>query len=203
MSQVRPVTYVSGLDMFAHFCCDRLLITTWHNRTRGRSGVSTIRCVSLQPFTSGGHMRLSKFLITVSAFGLLVSVAKAQEPTKEEASEASAGMKKVEATRHVPSGAKRTIYFLSGANPDCSPYEGIEVRKTKEPEHGTIEVVPSDGFPNFAKENARFKCNDKKIRGLKVNYKSSGDYVGPDGFVLFVMYPDGFAREINMHVSVH
>lgn len=147
-------------------------------------------------------MRLNKFLLTVGAFGLLVSVAKAQEPTKEEASEASAGMKKIEVTRYVPSGARRTIYFLSGANPDCSPYEGIEVRKTKEPEHGTVEVMSGSGFPTFSKDNIRFKCNATKIRGLSVNYKSSQDYVGPDSFVLFVMYPDGFARELNIGVSV-
>ena len=28
----------------------------------------------------------------------------------------------------------------------------------------------------------RFKCNDKKTRGLLVNYKSTGGYVGPDAF---------------------
>jgi hypothetical protein len=58
----------------------------------------------------------SKFLLTtVCAFGLLLSVASAEEAEKE--------LQKFEFTRWVPTGTKRTIWFLYGANPDCSPWD--------------------------------------------------------------------------------
>jgi hypothetical protein len=90
-----------------------------------------------------------------------------------------------------------------GANPDCSPLDGdIEVRTAKQPEHGGVEIVAGDRFPNFAKDNVRAKCNAKKLRGVIVNYKSSGGYVGPDGFDLLVLYPTGFAREVRFNINV-
>ena len=49
---------------------------------------------------------MSKFLLTVCAFGLLLSSAFAQEWTKEEQ---AAGMKTTEFTRHIPAGKQRTL----------------------------------------------------------------------------------------------
>ena len=48
----------------------------------------------------------------------------------------------------------------------------------------------------------RFKCNDKKTRGLLINYKSNGGYVGPDAFDILVLYPTGYAREVHYNVNV-
>ena len=47
---------------------------------------------------------MSKFLLTVSAFGLLLSSAFAQEWTKEERA-----AKTTEFTRHMPAGKQRTL----------------------------------------------------------------------------------------------
>jgi hypothetical protein len=141
-----------------------------------------------------------KFLLTVSVFGLLLSSASAAEEWSTD--ERLSGMQKYEFTRYIPSGTKRTIEFVYGANPDCSSIEGIEIRKTQEPEHGSLEIVPGERFPNFAKDNIRFKCNEKKIRGFIVNYKSAKDYVGPDGFDFLVLYPTEFAREVRFNLNV-
>jgi hypothetical protein len=128
---------------------------------------------------------MSKFLLTtVCAFGLLLSVVSAEEVETWRKD----GLQKFQFTRFVPTGTKRTVEFLYGANPDCSPMDGIEVRTTHAPEHGVIEVVSNEQFPNFARDNVRFKCNDKKILGLSVNYRSAGEYVGPDGFDLLILY---------------
>ena len=136
---------------------------------------------------------MSKFLLTtVFAFGLLLSVASAPE----------AALVKRNATRYVPSGIQRTLWFLHGANPDCSPIDSIEVRTTKEPEHGAVEIVPGQGFPAFPRDNVRFKCNEKKISGLNVNYKSSDKYVGPDEFDLLVLWPTGRAWEMHFNMIV-
>src|SRR5262245_33481069 len=142
---------------------------------------------------------MSKFLLTVCAFGLLLSSAFAQEWTKEER---QSGVQRLEFTRHVSSGAKRTIEFVNAVNPDCSIPEGLEVKKTSEPTHGTVEIVPSQGFAQFAKDNPRSKCNDRKIHGFNLNYKSANGYRGPDEFDIFVMYPNGFAREVHFNMNV-
>ena len=145
-----------------------------------------------------GENNMSKFLLAVCVLGLLFSSASAREDTEDELKE---GMQKYEFTRHVSSGKKQILEFVYGAYADCSPHD-VEVKTTLEPEHGSIEAVPGDRFPSFKKENARFKCNDKKIRGVIVNYKSRGGYVGSDKFELLILYPGGFAREIRYNVNV-
>ena len=144
---------------------------------------------------------MSKFLLTVTAFGLLLSSASAQEQWSKE--EIEAGVKRFEYTRHVPSGKPRTLNFHVFANPDCSTVEGMEIKKTQEPKHGTIEIVPGDGFPQYTKDNVRFKCTQRKLRGSVVNYKSSDGYKGPDEFEILILHPDGFANEVHYNVNVH
>jgi hypothetical protein len=142
---------------------------------------------------------MSKFLVTVCAFGLLLSSASAQEWTKEEI---EAGVKKSEITRHVPSGRSSPLRFLTALNPDCSIVEGYEFKITKQPEHGTVEVVSSEHFTTFAKENPRFKCNEKKTRGLAISYKSADGYKGLDAFEVLELSPNGFAWELRWNINV-
>ena len=60
----------------------------------------------------------------------------------------------------------------------------------------------TDHYPSFTKDNVRFKCNDKKVHALYLNYKSKNGYVGPDDLDVLALFPGGFAREahINLHV---
>jgi hypothetical protein len=48
-------------------------------------------------------------------------------------------------------------------------------------------------FPNFEKENIRYKCNQHKVRGQQVNYKSAEKYIGSDTLELLVLFAGGFA----------
>jgi hypothetical protein len=141
---------------------------------------------------------MSKSVLTVGAFGLLLSFASAEEAPvlKDEA------LTKRAATRYVPSGITRTLWFLYAAKPDCSLMGSTEVRTTKEPAHGAVEIVPTEDFPTFARDNVRFKCNDKKIRGLNVDYKSAEEYVGPDEFDLLVLWPGGNAWDMHFNIIV-
>jgi len=146
---------------------------------------------------------MGKFLLTVCAvFGLFVSSASAQD--EKEQAWRTEGVQKLEFTRFLSAGKKITLDFAYALNPDCSPAEGgpVEVKTTTEPEHGAVEVVPGDGFPNFAKTNIRFKCNDKRTRGFFIKYKSTGGYVGPDKFEMLILYPSGLAREVNYNINV-
>jgi hypothetical protein len=137
----------------------------------------------------------------VCAFGLLLSFASAEETSVETLRQE--GLQRTNLTRFVPSGVDRTVEFLYGANPDCSPMDGsIEVRTTREPEHGAVEIVPSDNFPNFARDNIRFKCNEKRIRGVSVKYKSSEGHIGPDEFEVLVLYPGGYGRAVHFNIHV-
>ena len=141
-------------------------------------------------------MAQMKMLSTLFAL-LLSSSVSAQEATKDEPVRIP-GLTKYEITRYVVSGKKQTIEFVYGAYPDCSPLEWIEIRKVKEPEHGTVEIAPGEHF-----NNDRTKCgNGKKIRGQTVSYKSSGGYTGPDAFDLLVLYPSGTAREMHFIMNV-
>jgi len=138
---------------------------------------------------------MKKFLLALSVFGLLLSSASADEGSVKEP---EALLKKV-ATRYVPSGIARTLWFLYGAHVDCSAWDSIEVRTIKEPEHGTVEIAPGEGFGQFANGS---KCNGKKMSGVNVNYKSSGGYLGPDEFDLLVLWPNGFAWEMHFNMLV-
>jgi hypothetical protein len=135
------------------------------------------------------------------AFGLLLSFALAEEANEPDAF-VKEGLKKSDLTRYVPSGKNRTVWFVYAANPDCSSQGDIDIKTTKEPAHGTIEIVPGEGFVSFQSEHYRTKCGGKKLRGVNVNYKSSGGYVGPDEFDVIALYPKGFGWEVHFNMSV-
>src|SRR5262249_21432175 len=103
-------------------------------------------------------------------------------------------------TRVVASGAKQRIDVYDSLNPDCSATGDINVRVTKQTEHGTEETVAPTGYPHFPKENIRSKCSQYKDNGMMVNYKAAEKYTGNDEFDLLVLYPGGFARELHFDI---
>jgi hypothetical protein len=85
---------------------------------------------------------MNKFLLTVCAFGLLLSVAFAQEKSGEQYREERShifgieGQESYSFTRTVPSGTSQRFEFLAALNPDCTASGDINVRVIKQPEHG-------------------------------------------------------------------
>ena len=151
---------------------------------------------------------MSKFLLTVCAFGLLSSSAFAEEKSLERLREERShifgieGLESQTYTRIVASGAKLRIGLYTSLNPDCSATGDINVRVTKQPEHGSVETTTATLFPGYPKENIRSKCNDHKVRGKQVDYKSAEKYVGDDTLDLLVLFPGGFAWEVHYDISV-
>jgi hypothetical protein len=151
---------------------------------------------------------MSKFLLTVCAFGLVLSSALAEEKSREQYREESSHILGIEGqasqsfTRFVASGAKQRMGFYAALNPDCTASGDVTVRVTKQPEHGTVETVGTTGYAHFAKENIRSKCNQHKVKGTLVNYKVAEKYTGKDEFDLLILYPEGFARELHFDISV-
>jgi hypothetical protein len=115
---------------------------------------------------------MRKFLLTVCALGLLSSSAFAQEKSPEQM------LEKQQLARVVTSGTNQRIGFFYAVNPDCSASGDVNVRVTKQPEHGAVETTAATDFPTFPKQNMRARCNNRKVRGVQVNYKSAEKYVG-------------------------
>jgi hypothetical protein len=112
------------------------------------------------------------------------------------------GLRKEQATRVVASSKDQRIGFFTYLTPDCDSGGEVEVRITKKPEHGTAETTTATNFPGYPKENIRFKCNEHKVRGVQINYKSAEEYVGDDTLDLLVLFPGGFAWEVHYDISV-
>jgi hypothetical protein len=132
---------------------------------------------------------MKSLLLTVLAFGLSSS-AFAQE-----------GLQKKQFTRVVASGAKQGIGFYTSLNPDCTAIRDVNIRVTKQPEHGSTETTTAINFPGYPKESSHYKCNDHKVRGMQVNYKSAEKYVGNDELELLVLFPNGFAWEVHYDIK--
>ena len=150
---------------------------------------------------------MRKFLLTACAFGLLFSSALAQEKSLDELDRETAriwgaeGLQRLQFARTVPSGANQRIEFITALNPDCTSSGDVDVRVTKQPEHGKLDTTPTSYFPNYSKQSNRYKCTQHKVKGLLVNYKAE-KYVGEDAFDILIMYPGGFAREVHYEISV-
>ena len=82
---------------------------------------------------------MSKFLLTVCALGLFSSSAFAQEKSPEQM------LEKQQLARVVTSGTNQRIGFFYAVNPDCSASGDVNVRVTKQPEHGTVVECALDG----------------------------------------------------------
>jgi hypothetical protein len=135
---------------------------------------------------------MKNLLLTVLAFGLLSSSAFAQRE----------GLEKKQFTRVVASGKKVQIGFYTSLHTDCTSRGNADVRVTKQPEHGTIEIAPATSFPSYPKEHVRYNCNQHKVKGVEVYYKSAEKYVGDDAFDLLSLFPNGFAWEVHYDISV-
>jgi hypothetical protein len=151
---------------------------------------------------------MSKFLLTACAFGLLLSPAFAEDKTLEQLREEGnqifghEGLQKHQFTRVVPSGTNQRVGFFHALNPDCTSSGEVSVRITKEPERGAVKITPATNFPGYPKESSRVKCNQHKIKGMQVDYKSEAKYIGDDALDLLVFFPAGLAWEIHYDISV-
>ena len=112
------------------------------------------------------------------------------------------GLQKHRWTRFVPSEANQRIGFYYALNPDCTSQGTVNIRITKQPQHGAVNIAAATLFPSYSKENLRYKCNQHKVKGMEIHYKSAGKYTGNDALELLVLFPNGFAWEVQYDVSV-
>jgi hypothetical protein len=150
---------------------------------------------------------MKSLLLTILAFGLFSSSSFAQKKSPEQFREESSHIwgvegEKQELTGVVASGTNQRVGFFYAVNPDCTASGNVTVRVTKQPEHGAVETITATNLPAFPKENIRARCNNQKVRGVQVNYKSAEKYVGDDTLDLLVLFPGGFGREVHLNINV-
>jgi hypothetical protein len=149
-------------------------------------------------------MTITRLLLCTAALLALIVPANAealQSTTTKKEAYFNAGIKLEEITRYVVSGKSIVLYFEHALNEECSPGE-FDVRVLKQPEHGTIELVPATGPAKFRKDNPRSKCNGKKVKGINIVYKSSSGYIGEDIAHVVTFAETGFAFETHWTFKV-
>jgi hypothetical protein len=107
----------------------------------------------------------------ICAFGLLLSAAFAQEKSPEQYREESShifgieGLESQTFNRFVASGAKQRIgFYASSLNPDCTAIGNVNVRVTKQPEHGTVETVATTDYPIMQKKISALSAISTRLR---------------------------------------
>jgi hypothetical protein len=156
------------------------------------------------------RIKMKKLALSVCVFGLLLSSALAQDKSPERLREEEVkatmwthdGIHQEKYTKVVVAGTKQRIGFFHFLNPDCSARSDINIRVTKEPEHGAIDTASVTDFAHYRKDNLRYKCNQQRVRGTEVKYKPAEKYVGSDEVELTVIFGEGFAWEVHYDIKV-
>ena len=89
------------------------------------------------------------------------------------------------------SGIPLQVYFGTAINPDCSSMGDIVFSVKVPPAHGKVVFQRAAQFPNFTKDNQRYKCNEQRLPGTAVIYTSDKDYSGDDQFTVNLVTPVG------------
>jgi hypothetical protein len=153
-------------------------------------------------------MKMKKLLLTTLALGLLSLPALAGDKTPEQLREESSiiaahdGLQRHKFTRIVPSNKEQRVFFAHQVHPDCSSVGEAVIRITKEPEHGKVRVTPTTDYAGYPKENIRYKCNQHKVQGQQITYRSEDKYTGDDTVEALVIFQNGFAWEVSIDVMV-
>ncbi|MBI3444211.1 MAG: hypothetical protein HY055_02320 [Magnetospirillum sp.] len=104
--------------------------------------------------------------------------------------------------RGAVSGAKQYIRNYLSINPDCSSMGNAKVIVVTEPEHGQVILESGETYPDFAKDNVRARCNDRKVPAALVFYQSEGGFVGTDRIVLDTVMPSGMFYRHEFTINV-
>jgi hypothetical protein len=102
----------------------------------------------------------------------------------------------------VLSGERVRIGFAWDVNPDCSSTGQIKSRLLEQPKNGVVEMVTEQGYTRYAKDDQKYKCNEKQSDLQAYYYKSREDFKGKDRFVVEAFYPRGSYRKMIFNIDV-
>jgi hypothetical protein len=106
------------------------------------------------------------------------------------------------ANRIALSGERVRIGFSYDLNADCSSKGEVKSRLLEQPKKGVVEMVTEKGFTFYAKDDQKFKCNEKQSDIQAYYYKSHDDFKGKDRLVIEVFYPSGSYRKRLFNMDV-
>ena len=112
------------------------------------------------------------------------------------------GAKLVSLERLIPTATSQKIFFTAAVDPDCTPQNVPTLRTLLRPQHGTVDIADSEDYAYWQPPNIREKCNDKKIKGLRISYKSDEGYTGDDKVIILAIYPDSTAQQYVFDIHV-
>ena len=92
------------------------------------------------------------------------------------------------------------VYY--SVTPDCKPSGTITVRILKQPSHGTLEIEPGKGFPAYAADNIRSKCNTQEVEVTRLWYKSKADFKGRDQVQTEAFFSNGSSMKATLQITV-
>jgi hypothetical protein len=101
----------------------------------------------------------------------------------------------------VLSEARTRIGFEASLNSDCSS-NNLTVRVIKPPSNGKLEIEEGMAFTYFAKENQRYKCNEKQSWGTLIYYTSNPGFKGSDQAEIQIFDETGVTRKTRYKISV-
>ena len=104
--------------------------------------------------------------------------------------------------RIVLSGERVRVGFTYDVDADCSSTGHIKSRLLEQPKNGVVEMVTEQGFTSYAKDDPKYKCNEKQSDIQAYYYKSREDFKGKDRFVAEVFYPKGAYRKRIFSIDV-
>jgi hypothetical protein len=104
--------------------------------------------------------------------------------------------------RIVLSGERVRVGFTYDVDADCGSTGHIKSRLLEQPKNGVVEVVTEMGFTLYAKDDPKYKCNEKQSDTQAYYYKSREDFKGKDRFVIEVFYPRGSYRKRIFNIDV-
>ena len=106
------------------------------------------------------------------------------------------------ANRIALSGERVRVGFSYDLHADCSSIGEIKSRLLEQPKNGVVEMVTEKGFTNYAKDNQKYRCNEKQSDLQAYYYKAREDFKGKDRFVVEVFYPSGSYRKRLFNIDV-
>jgi len=100
--------------------------------------------------------------------------------------------------RFVPTGEERLVAFYPTLFVDCSSRGPTVGRITTKPTHGTLGLAQGDSFTFYTQNSTLSACNNKKVNGLVITYKSDDGYTGEDDASLLLIFADGNAAKLDI-----
>ena len=134
---------------------------------------------------------MTKFLLTVCAFGLIcfVDVAGAQE------------LPPANFAPVVLSEQKTQVWRTFNLNPDCTAADTLVAKVTKQGK-GQVEFEENLGFSTYQNSQPQHRCNTQQTAGLSIYYTSPTGFKGTDSFDIELVNGRGQSRKASFRIKV-